>query len=58
MASRMDEKKIILYTCNKYYLDLSRDEVLLCNGYTFCDEETRARRRCKQLILTLESEQK
>jgi hypothetical protein len=54
----MDEKKIILYTCNKYYLDLSRDEVLLCNGYTFCDEETRARRRCKQLILTLESEQK
>lgn len=54
----MDEKKIIVYTCNKFYLDLNKDEIILCNGYNFCDQETKARRRCQKVTLIPEHELK
>ncbi|HEX2953239.1 MAG TPA: hypothetical protein VHR47_04560 [Bacillota bacterium] len=52
----MDEKKIIVYACNKYNIDLGKDEILLCNGYNFCDDETRERRKCQKVELKPEHE--
>lgn len=52
----MEEKKIEFYTCNKYFLDLSKEEIVLCNAQVFCDDETRARRKCQKVILTIEEQ--
>lgn len=50
----MSGKEIELYICNKYTIDLEKAEVILCNNAAFCDAETKFRRKCKRILLTVE----
>ncbi|MGE5551334.1 MAG: hypothetical protein ACM3ZC_12515 [Bacteroidota bacterium] len=42
-------REIELYTCNKYPLQKEGDEVILCNAPSYCDAETKLRRRCAKV---------
>lgn len=53
----MSGKELELYICNKYFLDLEKQEVVLCNNTSFCDDETKFRRKCKRAILTVEEKE-
>ncbi|MGQ9778655.1 MAG: hypothetical protein ACUVRM_02090 [Bacillota bacterium] len=53
----MSEKprEIELYTCNKYPLKLTAEEVTLCNAPDFCDPETKQRRRCMKVKVIIQT---
>ena len=48
-------REIELYTCNKYPLKLTSEEIVLCNAPNFCDPETKQRRRCTKVKVIIQA---
>jgi|GEM_PF-1928938 hypothetical protein len=51
----MAEQRFEFYICNKYFFDPEKEEILLCNNSSYCDPDTKERRRCKKVVLILEN---
>jgi len=48
-------REIELYTCNKYPLKLTNEEIVLCNAPNFCDSETKQRRHCTKVKVIIQA---